>query len=58
MSDALDNRRYGFKMGTRLAEVGMDLNMMISGCVTAMFKNYNGDMLMEEIKEHGENNKL
>ena len=58
MAYALGKRYYGLKMDTRMADVGMDLNLMISGCTTKIFKNYNGDTLMEEIKEYGGNNKL
>ena len=36
----------------------MDLNPMISGCMTRIFKNYDGDMLIEEIKEYLSENDL
>ena len=51
-------RCYGFKTDTRSVEAGMDLNPMISGCMTRIFKNYDGDMLIEEIKEYLSENDL
>ena len=51
-------RSYGFKTDTRSVEAGMDLNPMISGCMTRIFKNYDGDMLIEEIKEYLSENDL
>ena len=51
-------RCYGFKTDTRSVEAGMDLNPMISGCRTRIFKNYDGDMLIEEIKEYLSENDL
>ena len=51
-------RCYGFKTDTRSVEAGMDLNPMISGCMTRIFKNYDGDMLIEEVKEYLSENDL
>ena len=51
-------RCYGFKTDTRSVEAGMDLNPMISGCMTRIFKNYDGDMLIEDIKEYLSENNL
>lgn len=45
-------RCYGFKTDTRSVELGMDLNPMISGCMTKIFKNYDGEKLIEEIRQY------
>ena len=49
---------YGFKTDTRSVELGMDLNPMISGCMTKIFKNYDGDQLIEDIKQYLASNEL
>ena len=51
-------RCYGFKTDTRSIESGLDLNPMISGCMTKIFKNYDGDKLIEEIKQYLSENEL
>ena len=51
-------RCYGFKTDTRTIELGMDLNPMIAGCMTKVFKNYDGDKLIEEIKQYLSENDL
>ena len=55
---ANNKRCYGFKTDTRSAEHAMDLNPMISGCMIKMFKNFDGDKLIEELKEYLTNNAL
>ena len=45
-------RCYGFKTDTRSIELGLDLNPMISGCMIKVFKNYDGDQLIEDIKQY------
>lgn len=55
---ASGKRCYGFKTDTRAAEQGMDLNPMISGCMTKIFSNYNGDKMIKELKEYLSNNEL
>ena len=55
---ANNKRCYGFKTDTRAAEQGMDLNPMISGCMIKIFKNFDGDKLIEELTEYLENNSL
>lgn len=45
-------RCHGFKTDTRSIELGMDLNPMIAGCMTRIFKNYDGDKLIEEIRQY------
>ncbi len=51
-------RCYGFKTDTRSIELGLDLNPMISGCMVKVFKNYDGEQLIEEIKEYLSENEL
>ncbi len=51
-------RCYGFKTDTRSIELGLDLNPMISGCMIKIFKNFDGDKLIEEIKEYLSNTAL
>lgn len=55
---AQGKRCYGFKTDTRSAERNLDLNPMIGGCMAKIFNNYDGDKLIEEIKEYLANNKL
>lgn len=45
-------RCYGFKTDTRSAELTMELNPMITGCMTKIFKNFNGDGLIAEIRQY------
>ena len=51
-------RCYGFKTDTRSVELGMDLNPMISGCMIKIFKNFDGDKLIEEINQYLSENEL
>ena len=51
-------RCYGFKTDTRSIELGLDLNPMISGCMIKIFKNYDGEQLIREIKEYLSENEL
>ena len=51
-------RCYGFKTDTRSVELGLDLNPMISGCMTKVFKNYYGAGLIEELKQYLSENEL
>ncbi len=55
---ASGKRCYGFKTDTRSVELGMDLNPMISGCMIKIFKNFDGDQLIEEIKAYLSENEL
>lgn len=55
---AAGKRCYGFKTDTRSVEAGMELNPMISGCMIRIFKNFDGDKLIEEIKQYLAQNKL
>ena len=51
-------RCYGFKTDTRAIELGLDLNPMISGCMVKVFKNYDGEQLIREIREYLSENEL
>ncbi len=54
----LGKRCYGFKTDTRSVESGLDLNPMISGCMIRIFKNYDGEQLIKEIREYLSKNEL
>ena len=45
-------RCYGFKTDAHTAERGMDLNPMISGCMTKIFKNLDGEQVLAEIRQY------
>ncbi len=55
---ASGKRCYGFKTDTRSIELGLDINPMISGCMIKIFKNYDGEQLIKEIKEYLSENEL
>jgi len=55
---ASGKRCYGFKTDTRSVEIGFDLNPMISGCMTMIFKNFDGDALLDEIGAYLRENRL
>lgn len=58
MAYALGKRCYAFKTDTRAAEEHLDLNPMITGCMIKIFKNYDGNKMIEEIREYLKNHKL
>ena len=53
----LGKRCYGFKTDTRTVEMSLDLNPMITGCMTKIFKDFDGEtalkLVEEYILEHG-----
>ena len=55
---ASGKRCYGFKTDSRSVEINMDLNPMIAGCFTKIFKNSDGDELIREIEEYLAKNEL
>ena len=55
---AVGKRCYGFKTDTRSIQHVLDPNPMIVGCMIKVFKNYNGDELIKEIRKYLSNNKL
>ena len=58
MAYAAGKRCYGFKTDTRSIELGMDLNPMIAGCMTKIFKNHDGDKMIEELEQYLSENDL
>ena len=55
---ANNKRCYGFKTDTCSFESRLDLNPMIGGCMTKIFKNYNGDELIKELEQYLSKNEL
>ena len=55
---ACGKRCYGFKTDTRAIERGLELNPMISGCMIRIFANYDGDQLIEELRQYLSENDL
>ena len=58
MAYGTGKRCYGFKTDTHSVELGLDMNPMISGCMIKVFKNYDGDRLIEEIQQYLSENAL
>ena len=58
MAYGIGKRCYGFKTDTHSVELGLDMNPMISGCMIKIFKNYDGDLLIEEIQQYLSENAL
>ena len=55
---ANNKRCYGIMTDTRTIEYDLDINPMISGCFIKLFKDYDGDKLIEMIKEYLNDNEL
>jgi len=51
-------RCYAVKTDARSMEYGMDINPMITGCCTKVFKNLDGDKLIEELDQYLSENEL
>ena len=51
-------RCYGIKTDTRAAEMKLDLNPMIAGCFKKIFKNFDGEKLIEELELYLSQNSL
>ena len=51
-------RCYGIKTDARSVEIDLDLNPMISGCFTKLFKDNDGKKLIEELEQYLSENKL
>ena len=51
-------RCYGFKTDVRAVEINMDLNPMIAGCFTKLFKNFDGEELITELEAYLEESDL
>ena len=54
----IGKRCYGFKTDAHSVEMGLDMNPMISGCMIRIFKNFDGDKMIEELKQYLSENKL
>jgi nucleoside 2-deoxyribosyltransferase len=54
----IGKRCYGLKTDTHSVEFGLEMNPMISGCMIKIFKNYDGDKLVEEIRQYLSKNAL
>ena len=55
---ANNKRCYGVKTDTRSAEMHLDLNPMIPGCFKKIFKNFDGERLVEELTRYLSENEL
>ena len=51
-------RCYGIKTDSRMAEMGMNLNPMISGCFKKLIIEYDGDKALEDLQKYLSENKL
>ena len=54
----IGKRCYGFKTDPHSVEMGLDMNPMISGCMIKIFKNFDGDKMIEELKQYLSKHKL
>lgn len=54
----IGKRCYGFKTDAHSVEMKLDMNPMISGCMIKIFKNFDGDKMIEELREYLSENKL
>jgi nucleoside 2-deoxyribosyltransferase len=54
----IGKRCYGFKTDAHSVEMGLDMNPMISGCMIKIFKNFDGDKMIEELKQYLSKHKL
>ena len=52
MGYAVGKRCYGFKTDTRSIQHVLDVNPMITGCMIKVFKNFDGEELIKEIREY------
>lgn len=51
-------RCYAVKTDSRSVELNMDLNPMIAGCFKKIFKNFDGNKLIEELDQYLSENEL
>lgn len=58
MGYAVGKRCYGFKTDTRSIQHVLDVNPMITGCMIKVFKNFDGNELIKEIREYLTSNML
>ena len=55
---ANNKRCYGIKTDSRVVELDLGLNPMITGCFIKLFENYDGDKLIKSLREYLSNNEL
>ena len=55
---ANQKRCYGIKTDTRSIEIDLDLNPMISECFIKLFKDFEGDKLIEQLEQYLAENEL
>ena len=55
---AYKKRCYGFMTDTRSLELGLELNPLISGAFIKLFKNYDGEALIAELRQYLSENEL
>ena len=55
---ANNKRCYGFKTDSRSIELDLDINPMITGCCIKIFKDLDGEALIEELKQYLSENEL
>ncbi|MCR5450866.1 MAG: nucleoside 2-deoxyribosyltransferase [Solobacterium sp.] len=55
---ANQKRCYGLKTDTRSIEIDLDLNPMISECFIKLFKDFDGDKLIEQLEQYLAENEL
>ncbi len=55
---ASGKRCYGFKSDSRSIELGMDLNPMITGCLSKLFYDLDGEALLNSLRDYLKNNQL
>ena len=55
---ANNKRCYGIKTDARSMELDMDINPMLSGCFIKIFKNYDGQALIDELEKYLSENEL
>ena len=55
---AYNKRCYGFMTDTRSLELGLELNPLISGALIKLFKNYDGEALIAELRQYLSENEL
>lgn len=58
MAYAKGKRCYGFMTDTRAVELSMTLNPMISGCMIKIFRDYDGEKMIQSIKDYLNSNTL
>lgn len=58
MAYAYGKRCYGFKTDTRTVEMSLDLNPMITGAMTKIFRDFDGDTAIKLLEDYLAHNDL